>query len=275
MKIRTALYFALSVALIPQSIDAQQSSWTVTAGVGMGSANVYPGAEELFVTALPIVNVAHTRGRTTYSASILDGLGITHALPHWGVVANVNLKAGPLRDPAGYNIAGVRVEHRPETRALLVGTTPVETPVILTANLHKTTPIGRVGVSVGVHRTTIEGAEESSVHTGLTYALQYLPNLQATERLSVGGLLSVEYMDATFADSWHSRSPAAPGGDTFHASAGWRGGLIAAEVRYRISDRVSLQVLGGATALMSHARRSPFTADRLQRVMRTQLLYHF
>lgn len=187
----------------------------------------------------------------------------------------MSLRAGPLRDPAGYNIAGVTVEHGPETRSRLVGTTPVETPVILTANLHAATPLGLLGVSVGVHRTTVQTADESRVRTGLTWALQYLGNIRPTERLTVGGMLGLEWMDATFADSWHSGPASSAGGRTFRASAGWRGGLIAADLRYRISERVSLQVLGGATALMPDARRSPFTADRLQRVWRTQLLYNF
>lgn len=275
MKTTWILSLCVMIAIGIQPSAAQQPGWTFTAGLGVGSENVYPGAEDFFVTPLPSASASYTAGSTSYSISILEGLGITHVIPRWGLIADVNLNAGPRRDAAGYSVLGVEIDHTPSTQALLVGAPDLDAPFVLKASLLRATPIGLLGASVGVHRTSVESPQQQETRTGLLYSLQYLASRQPMERLTLSGLLSLEIMDQTFADTWHSRRQAGPSTDAFEANAGLRGSLIAVEAQYWFSDRVSLAVLGGSTVLMGDAKNSPFTADRVQRVMRTQLLYQF
>lgn len=272
---RTILGLCLLAAASSQPVAAQQPGWAFTAGAGVGSENVYPGAEEFFVTPLPSVSATYNRGNASFSISILEGLGVDYVIPKWGLIASANVNAGPRRDSAGYNIAGITVEHSPATRALLLGSTPVEASLIYTASLHRVTPIGLLGVAVKAHPTSIRTEEEERTRTGLTYSLQYLAGKPVSDRLSVSGLLSLEFMNGTFADTWHSRPQTRTSAEVFQAEAGLRGAQVAMEVEYWLSSRVSMSVLGGTTVLMGDAKSSPFTVDRTQRVMRTQVLYHF
>jgi outer membrane scaffolding protein for murein synthesis (MipA/OmpV family) len=267
----------LALIMAAPSLTAQQPGWEFTAGLAVGGQNVYPGSDDYYLTPMPSLSASYSRGSVSYSISIMEGLGVAYMIPKWGLIATANINFGARRDSAGYNVLGISVDHEASTRALLVGSTDLEAPLVLNAGLMRPTPIGLLGASVAVHRTSVSSAltGQDDTRTGLIYALQYMVAGQATERLSLSGLLSLEFMDQTYADTWHSRHQATSSSAAWEAGAGLRGTMVAAEARYWISDRVSLSVLGASTVLLGDARNSPFTAESVQRVMRTQVLYHF
>jgi outer membrane scaffolding protein for murein synthesis (MipA/OmpV family) len=278
MKMNTKLLgFCLTMLLAAQPMHAQQPGWAFSAGLAVGGENVYPGSNDYYLTPLPSLSASYSRGNISCSLSVLEGLGVTYMIPKWGLIASANVNAGARRDPAGYSVLGVSVDHSASTRALLVGSRDLDAPLVLNTSLMRMTPIGLVGASVAVHRTSVGSSptEQQGSRTGLVYALQYMASRQATERLSFSGLLSLEFMDQTYADTWHTRHQASPSSPTYEADAGLRGSVVAAEAQYWISERVSLSVLGASTILLGDARHSPFTAESVQRVMRTQVLYHF
>ena len=222
MKTTRILDVCAMIAITAMPSAAQQPGWAFTVGAGVGSENVYPGAEEFFVTPLPSASASYTAGTTSYSISILEGLGITHVIPQWGLIANANINAGPRRDSSGYSVLGVSIDHTASTQALLVGSPDLDAPVVLNASLLRATPIGLIGASVAVHRTSVVSPQRRETRTGMVYSLQYMTSVQPAERMALSGLLSLELMDGTFADTWHSRRQASPSSDDFEARAGLR-----------------------------------------------------
>lgn len=277
MKTIQLVGLCLLTAIGVQPLDAQDSRWTFTAGVGIGGENVYPGSDDYYVSPLPSMSASYRSGNLSYSISILDGVGITYIIPKWGLIATANVNAGARRDPAGYSVLGISVDHSEATRELLADSPDLDAPLVLSTTLLRATPIGLIGASLDVHRTTVGSfrAQPDHVRTGLVYSLQYLAGGQVSERLSLSGLVTLEYMDETYADTWHTRPDLGESTGAFDANAGLRGSMVAMEAQYWISERVSLSVLGASTILMGDAKDSPFTAETLQRVMRTQVLYHF
>ena len=267
----------MAIGLLAQPLLGQQPGWAFTAGVAVGGENVYPGSGDYYLTPLPSMSASYNRGNATYSLSLLEGLGISYVVPKWGLIASANVNAGARRDPESFSVLGITVDHSPTTRALLVGTSDLHTPLVLNTGLFHASPIGLLGLSLGVHRTSVESPQapqQSEVRNGLVYSLVYMAGGQVSERFSLSGLLSLDFMDQTYADTWHTRRQSASAG-VFEADAGLRSSMVALEAEYRLSERVSLSVVGASTILMADAKASPFTVETVQRTMRTQVLYHF
>lgn len=278
MKYVHTLVSCLVVLLTAQTLRAQQSSWEFSLGAGMGGENVYLGSDDYYISPLPSLNATYTSGNMSYSLSLLDGLGITYMNPNWGLMASVNVNAGATRDSEDYKVIGFSVKHSNKTKTLLEGSPDLNTPLTVTTTLAYTTPVGLFGVSMGYHPTSVkynQTAQKDETRNGLLYSMLYMVGAPITERLSFSGLLSVDFMNKTYAATYFGVDQPTQSLSTFQADAGLRSTMIALEVKYQLSKHVSLSAVGGSTILMGDAKNSPYTVETVQRTVMTQMLYHF
>ena len=278
MKRTRILASTLMIVLAAQILHAQQSGWEVSIGAGLGGENVYLGSDDNYITPLPGISASYTSGNINYSLSTLEGLGVTYMNPKLGLMAGVNINAGAARHSEKYKVMGVSVKYSAKTKALLAGSPNLNTPVVVNANLSYLSHVGLFGVSMGIHPTSVkfgQTARKDETRSGKMYSLLYMVGGNATKRLSVSGLLSVDFMDQSYADTWFSVDQPTSSLSAYHADAGMRSSQIALEVKYRISKHVSLSTAAATTVLMGDAKDSPYTAESVQRAVTTQVLYHF
>ena len=194
------------------------------------------------------------------------------------VIAGLNLNAGERREPDEYSAAGVILNHSNRTKALLAGSSKVSTPVKTSAMLGYLSPIGILSVSVAYHPTEVSpglGSGEDVTEHGFLYSLTYMAELPVQERLSVAWLLGLEFMDQSYADAWYGIDSATETVDVFAPQAGLRDAQIALELKYDISERVGLSLLGAATVFLGDARSCPYTVQEVQETMSLELFYRF
>ena len=266
------------ILLAAQSANAQQNGWEFSVGGGVAGEYVYPGSDDYYVAPLPSFNASYTHENVNYSLSLLDGLGITYMNPGWGLMMDVNLNAGSYRDPDEYTVVGVPVKHNSDTKRLLADTPSLDTPLALTIMLATTTQIGIFGASVAIHPTSVEYPRvglQDETRTGLIYSAFYNLDIPISQRLSLSGLFSLDFMDDTYADTWYTVDQPTPALDKFEADAGLHSSMIMLEINYQISERVCLSAVGGSTILLGDATDSPFTVETFQRQVMVQTLYHF
>jgi outer membrane scaffolding protein for murein synthesis (MipA/OmpV family) len=175
-------------------------------------------------------------------------------------------------------VVGIPVDHSSDTNRLLADTPNLKTPLALTIMLATTTPIGMFGASVALHPTSVEyqlAGLEDETRTGFMYSAFYNVDIPISQRLSLSGLFSLDFMDDTYADTWYTVDQPTTALDMFEAEAGLHSSMIMLEINYQISDRVSLSAVGGSSILMGDAKDSPFTVETVQRQVMMQTLYHF
>lgn len=278
MKRIHALIACWMILLAAQSAHAQQNGWDFSVGGGVAGEYVYVGSDDYYVAPLPSFKASYTHEKVNYSLSLLDGLGVTYMNPGWGLMVDVNLNAGSARDREEYTVVGVPVKHSSDTKRLLAGTPNLDTPLALTIMLATTTQIGTLGASVAIHPTSVEyqrSGLEDETRTGLLYSALYNLDIQISQRLSLSGLFSLDFMDDTYADTWYTVDQPTPALAMFEAEAGLHSSMIMLEINYQVSNRVSLSAVGGSTILMGDAKDSPFTVETVQRQVMVQTLYHF
>ncbi len=269
----------IAVLLATQTLPAQETGWGFTVGGGICGENVYVGSDDYYVMPVPNVKASYSKGRVAYSLSVLEGLGVTYMNPNLGLLAGVNINAGETRNSEEYSVLGIPVKHSTKTRKLLEGTPNTETPFAFNLMLAYSSPVGIFGVSLAYHPISVEYNQtddlKDETRHGYMYSALYTIGGQATDRLSISGLLSVDFMDRNYADTWYTVERATKSLNAFQASAGLRSSLVAVEINYQISKRVNLLLVGATTILLGDARNSPFTVETVQRTMSIQTLYHF
>ena len=268
----------LMIVLAAQTLYAQQPGWEFSLGAGIGGENIYVGSDDYYIAPLPSAKASYTSGNFNYSLSLLEGLGITYMNPSWGLMASVNVNSGATRNSEEYKVVGVSVKHSAKTRTLLEGSPNLNTRLAVTTNLAYVTPIGLFGVSLGIHPTSVaynQTARKDETRNDMLCSVLYTIGGSATERLSLSGFLSIEFMDQTYADTWYTVDQPTKSLSAFKADAGLRSGLIALEANYRISEHVSLSAVGASTILMADAKDSPYTVETVQRTVIMQMIYNF
>lgn len=266
------------IVLAAQTLHAQKPGWTFSVGAGMGGETVYMGSDDYYITPLPGLDAAYVSGNFTYSLSLLEGLGISYMKPEWGLMASVTVNAGATRDPEEYTVMGVSVKHAHKTKTLLEGSPDLNTPVTVNTTLAYATPVGLFGVSMEIHPTSVKYNQtglKDETRNGMLYSALYMIGAPVTERLSLSGIFSLEFMDQTYADTWFGVDQPTKSFGTFKANAGLRSGMIALEANYQLSKHVSLSALGGSSILMADAKDSPYTVETVQRTVMMQMLYNF
>jgi hypothetical protein len=198
--------------------------------------------------------------------------------PDWGLMASINVNAGATRDPQEYTVMGVSVKHAQKTKTLLEGSPELNSAVTVNTTLAYTTPIGLFGVSMEIHPTSVKYNQtglKDETRNGMLYSALYMIGAPVTERLSLSGIFSVDFMDQTYADTWFGVDQPTQSLSAYKADAGLRSSLIALEVKYRLSKHISLSAVGGSTILMGDAKDSPYTVETVQRTVMMQMLYNF
>lgn len=272
--IMTAVILIIMMNILP----AQDANWTFQLGGGLCSENVYLGSDTYYVTPLPNCKASYTSGSFVYSISILEGLGINYMKPILGFYTGINLNVGETRNTEEYSVAGISVKHNKKTQKLLEGTPDTETPLALDLMLIYPSRIGLFGLSMAYHPTKVgynEDDEREKTRDGNIYSAMYMIELPATERLSIGAVLSIVLMDKHYADIWYSVDKETGSLKRFQADAGLRSTMFAAELKYRISGTVNLSLIGAGTRLLGDAQKSPFTREPFQGKLIMQTLYHF
>lgn len=278
MKHIKALFVAIAVLLATHMLYAQEAGWNFTLGGGVAGENVYVGSDDYYLMPLPNFKASYAKGSFDYSFSLLDGLGVTYTNQKLGLLTSVTVNAGESRNSQEYSLLGMQVKHSAPTLELLKGTSNLDVPLALDVTLAYLTPVGLFGASLAYNPVTVEYNQTSlkdETRHGFVYSLQYMAGLPLSDRLSMSGLVSVDFMDGNFADTWFTVNQVTNSLNTFKARAGLRSSMIAVEMNYEISKRFRLSLLGASTILLQDARKSPFTVETVQRTMMLQTLYHF
>ncbi len=135
------------------------------------------------------------------------------------------------------------------------------------ARLQYPATFGILGASLGYHPTNIApvaaGAADETRH-GFLLGLQYLKPLRVTDRLSLTGIGTLEFMDGSYADSWFAVGEGTGRLAAFEAGAGPRDVQAAVHANYVVSPRVNLSFYYGGTLLLADAAASPYTVDKYQ-----------
>lgn len=278
MKRIHSLLIAITVVLALQTLQGQDGGWQFTLGGGIAGENVYIGSDHYYLMPLPNLKASYDRGSFHYSLSLLEGLQVTYRAPRYGLLASLNINAGDTRKADEYSVLGMAVDHREETRKRLAGTPDLDTPLALNAMLAAPSPVGVFGVALTYHPTRVAYADSDrpdETRGGFVYSALYMMGFSPSDRLSVTGLVSIDFMDQTYADTWFSVNRPTASLSPFAAGAGLRSTTVAVEITYPFSRRVDLSLVGASTVLLGGTKDSPFTVETVQRTMTMQVLYHF
>jgi outer membrane scaffolding protein for murein synthesis (MipA/OmpV family) len=278
MRTITSVTIAVIILIMTKTLSAQDSNWEFQLGGGICSENVYLGSDNYYVTPLPNFKASYTGGRFSYSISILEGLSIHYMKPILGFYTSINFNVGETRNTEEYSVAGVAVKHNTRTRDLLEGTLNTETQLALDVMMIYPSRIGLFGLSMAYHPTKVGFDQENVKETtrdGYVYSAMYMIELPASDRMSVGALISIGLMDRGYADTWYSVEKETSSLETFQADAGLRSTMFAAEIKYKLSGNVHFSLIGAGTMLMGDAKDSPFTREAAQGKLVMQTLYHF
>ncbi len=248
MKRIEILLIGIAVLLAAQTLPAQEAGWHFALGGGVGGENVYVGSDDYYIMPLPILKASYAQDNFKYSLSLLEGIEVSYISPNLGLLASVNVNAGETRHSEEYSVLGIPVKHSAKTRKLLEGSPNLKTPLALNVRLAYPSPVGLFGVSLAYHPTAVKynqaGLKDETRH-GCVYSAQYMIGLPATDRLSVSGLVSVDFMDQNYADTWYTVDRATKSLNAFKADSGLRSSMVAVEIRYQISKIMILSTHRG------------------------------
>lgn len=263
------------IALVFLTTPAEAQGWDLELGVATVTEPVYPGADHSYVVPTVNFRASTHRGPWSWSASLLDGLDVTWFDPARGWLASLNVNQGDERRRDVYSIAGFEVDHRDETRRLLVGSPDLSNPVNATLMLGRLTPFGIVAASVAYHPTTVEATVDDDTHHGMLYSLSHLVSMPVGRRFAVMTLAQVEFMDDEYASAWYTAVESNASHGTFDARPGVRDVRFATQVSFAATERVTVSCVVAHTRLLGDAGASPYTTSRAQTAACLQALYQF
>lgn len=274
---RAVLSFVLVLACCATTVVAQQG-WDFSVGMGVYTENVYIGSNDHYVTPLPSFKAIYTRGAASYSISLLEGLGVTYVNSRRGFLTSLTVNVGDRRNSENYSVVAFDVDHSNETRALLRDSPDLFTQIYVSTMFAYPTPVGMFGVSLGYYPTTVEynrDGIEDEVRQGFLYSILCIIQRPVTDRISLLGMSSLEFMSQEYADAWYSVEKEIGALKEFNAGAGLRDAQVAFQVGYRLSNRVSMSLDYLGTVLLQDAKRSPYTVEQLHQTIGVQTSYSF
>jgi len=234
------------------------------------------------MSPFPSVDVSYTTGAVSISASILDGLGVSYMHEGLGILGSVSVNFGEERDSEGYSFLATQVDHDKRTQKLLEDTPTVRTVVAADATLGVLTPVGVLGTTIGYRPSVVEyngasggggGGGTDATYQAVVGSLFYLIGMPVTERLSVMAVLSLELMDADYADAWFTVEEPTASLDAFEAEAGLRAAQLAMEGSYMFADHFGLSLTAGEMVMLGDAADSPYTRGQFQTVVMLEAFY--
>jgi outer membrane scaffolding protein for murein synthesis (MipA/OmpV family) len=266
---RTMLLLALAICCVAPFATAEDG-WDLTLGAGVAQSPVYEGSRDYYISPFPTVVVSYTTGDISFSASVLDGLGVTYMDGERGILASVSLSSGPERNSDGYDVLFRHADHSDETGRMLEDTPTVKSIVTTNLTLGVVTPVGLVGAGAGYLPTSAE-----KTYHGFIGSLFYMLPVPIGERAQVTAIATLEAMDSQYADAWYSLAEDTDSLDAFDADAGLRATQLVVEGGFQVTDQFGVSLLVGEVILLGDAARSPFTEERFQTSVMLQALYCF
>ncbi len=260
------LLIALIVGCATPFVNAQEG-WEISLGAGLAQSPVYEGSEDYYVSPFPAVDVGYTTGSFSFSASILDGLGLSYMHPEGKLLTSISVAPGAGRDSDGYSLLFSQADHSKQTQELLEDTPTVRGIVSTDLTIGTITRVGLFAASVGYRPTDAEETYHAFVGS-----LVYMIGLPLTERLGLAASASIEAMDKRYAEAWYGLDNDTAALDAFEADAGLRMTQLAIEGTYMFSEQIGMTALVGESVLLGDAADSPYTESRFQT---TGMLYGF
>jgi outer membrane scaffolding protein for murein synthesis (MipA/OmpV family) len=249
---------------------AAEDGWGVSLGAGLVRSPVYEGSGDYYISPVPDVNVGYTTGGLSFSASLLNGLGISCMHSESGFLANINVAQGPERDSEVYTPLIDEVEHSGDTQRLLEDTPTARSPVSTELTVGTATPVGLVGMTIGYRPTVVEKTYHAFVAT-----VFYMIGLPLSDRLTLSAFTSLDGMDGRYAEAWYSLEEDTPSLDAFDAKGGLRAAQLAIEGSYMVRDRLGISLLARGLILLGDAAQSPYTETRFQTDAMLRAFYQF
>lgn len=273
-------YLLIYSALILFTTDllAQQSQWEFSIGGGIYGEYVYVGSDDYYVAPLPHFKASYRAGNMTYSISVLEGIGFSYMNSSIGLIAGLQVNSGQTRDSKEYSALGFPVNHSQKTRDFLEGSPDMNSPISAEGSLFYLTPVGLMGVSATYSPISIEYNQNElgdETRHGILLSAIYAIGVPVSQKFSVTAILTLDYMDQGYADSWYTVDRPTDTLQSFEANAGFRDFMVAGELTYQVTEKLDLVIMGISTTLLNDADKSPFTVEKVQRQMMTQIVYHF
>ena len=265
----------LAALLLLLALPVHAQGWDLTLAIGGITEPIYPGSEHSYVVPIIDLRAETRRGPWSFSGSLLQGIDVTWFDPERGLLVSLNLNQGDERRRDVYSVAGFEVDHRASTRRLLSGSPELSNPINGTLMVGVLSPIGIVGASVAYVPTKVTGNAGESTRHGVLASLLHMLVLPVGDRLEMSTLARVEFMDGEAADTWYTADEIAGVRDGFRAGAGLRDASLAAQLRYSLTERVSITGVVQYTRLLGDAGASPFTTARGQTTALLQTEYRF
>ncbi len=247
-----------------------QDGWSLTLGAGVAQSAVYEGSRDYYLSPFPSVAVGYTTGELSFSASLLDGIGVTYMNGDRGILTSLSVNQGPERNSDGYDVLFRHADHTDETGRMLKDTPTVRSIVTTNLTLGFVTPVGLVGAGAGYQPTSAE-----KTYHGFLGSLFYMLPVPVGERARITAIATLEAMDSQYAEAWYSLAEDTASLDAFEADAGLRATQLALEGGFQVTDQFGVSLLVGEVILLGDAARSPFTEERFQTSVMLQAFYHF
>jgi outer membrane scaffolding protein for murein synthesis (MipA/OmpV family) len=266
---RTLVMLVLIVGCLAPFASAEDG-WDLTLGAGIVQSPVYEGSGDYYLSPVPNVAVSYTTGELSFSASLLEGLGVTYMNGNRGILTSLSVSPGPERNSEGYDLLFRHVEHTSRTSRLLEDTPTVRGIVTTNLTLGFVTPVGLVGAGAGYLPTSAE-----KTYHGFLGSLFYMLPVPLGERVQVTAVATLEAMDLQYADAWYTVAEDTGSLDAFDADAGLRATQVALEGSFQMTDQFGVSLLVGEVILLGDAARSPYTEEQTQTTLMLQAFYHF
>jgi outer membrane scaffolding protein for murein synthesis (MipA/OmpV family) len=220
---RTMVLLVLILGCLAPFASAEDG-WDLTLGAGVVQSPVYEGSGDYYLSPLPNLAVSYTTGEVSFSASLLEGLGVTYVDGDRGVLTSLNVSPGPERNSEGYDLLFRQIEHTDETSELLEDTPTVKGIVTTSLTLGFVTPVGLLGANAGYLPTSAD-----KTYHGFLGSLFYMLPVPLGERVRVTAIATLEAMDSQYADAWYTLADDTGSLDAFDADAGLRATQLALE----------------------------------------------
>lgn len=266
---RTLVLLVLVIGCLAPFASAEDG-WDLTLGAGIVQSPVYEGSRDYYLSPFPTVAVSYTTGEVSFSASLIEGLGVTYANSDRGVLTSLSVSPGSERSRDGYDLLFRHADHTRETSRLLEGTPTAKGIVTTNFTLGFVTPVGLVGTGVGYVPTST-----GKTYHGFLGSLFYMLPVPLGERVRITAIATLEAMDSQYADAWYTLAQDTGSLDAFDADAGLRATQLALEGSLRITDQFGVSLLAGEVILLGDAARSPFTETQFQTSLMLQAFYSF
>jgi len=266
-KICMMMFIGMLMPSLGFARDNQERPWSLTLGAGAQMNSVYSGSDELNVHPFPYIAAEY---KMTYLDLFIAGneAGLklkTPAIP--GSNVSFGVKVGQSRD------------HDEEAvKDILTGTAELENSVQRFAKLTWLSPVGQWSSSVYWLPTNAEydepGISDKEYH-GVKISIDYAIGGQLHPKLFAFAKVGTSWMNADYAEAFHSVLYPTPQLEVFKAKAGLSDVHGTLGARYVFNNHIGGMLLFTGEQLLGDAADSPLTKQEFQPDVVAILSYSF